>query len=726
MSETVFFQKPIPSLSTLAPDVIKQLKSRAEIFSKKKSDKYNPDFIQQYLNGNSSWVRVVSGVNLEKIDNAYKKYVLHGGVLNTESKKRQGFDYEKSFKDGDNSSAYTFEDTSGIVPMPGITSFNVANRGNSGFSREANFTIRCFSIEQLAIMEQLYMRPGYYLLVEWGHGVYVDNQESPQYQPIHKIQNSTVLDSKNVDPATIEKEGGAAIANSGHNYDYLLGFVKNYSWSYEQGYYELQVEVLGKGAASEYTKNMYGVDGQVPGKRQSDNKIEFDPSRDNYSQFSTIFKNIGRTTVKNSEGEDGKLPEILPVDSGELDKAIKSYADSVQGIEEEIGDGFSLADSTFYLPIKSKMEETEFVYVPLRFVLGAINYFYMPKVAGEKKPKGSFSTEKDISYYLTYEDHFSADITTCLLPGQTGVLGLDTSALPGKREGNDFKGDIMDIYVNAYKIHQLYEKIKKEATKDQEFTIQYFLKSLIDAIQISTGNINEFELYNDYYLDAELGPSQVVDRNVLPNPSLSDSESFELPVTGKESYISDFSINSALSTSMLNYITSQAILTGQNAGKAVNDGMSRFNNGIESRFIVSDTATTVSGNDPEEAYKKSKTEFQTIFETIYKKKAAQENTVEGLVQKAGSIIPFELQAAITGKDASKEGPARGHIGATISLEMFGIGGLKILEFFKLPYSLLPSSYEEAGVAFQINNISHDITNGLWKTRVEARAVIIGK
>jgi len=58
--------------------------------------------------------------------------------------------------------------------------------------------------------------------------------------------------------------------------------------------------------------------------------------------------------------------------------------------------------------------------------------------------------------------------------------------------------------------------------------------------------------------------------------------------------------------------------------------------------------------------------------------------------------------------------------------MFGIGGLKILEFFKLPYSLLPSSYEEAGVAFQINNISHDITNGLWKTRVEARAVIIGK
>ena len=158
--------------------------------------------------------------------------------------------------------------------MPGIISFDVKNRGNSGFTREASFKVKCFSLEQLSILEKLYLRPGYKCLVEWGHAVYAtdnieekgDDKDKPYINPTTILEGNDGTALKTIDLSKTEnckeekiKEAGTKIiSESQHNYDFFIGLIKNYNWTYDQGGYILDIQLMGKGAMSTFLKEMYG------------------------------------------------------------------------------------------------------------------------------------------------------------------------------------------------------------------------------------------------------------------------------------------------------------------------------------------------------------------------------------------------------------------------------------------------------------------------------------
>ena len=56
----------------------------------------------------------------------------------------------------------------GLVPMPGITGIQTKYYNNGALS-EATINIRCYSKLQFAIIDTLYLRPGYTLLLEFGN-----------------------------------------------------------------------------------------------------------------------------------------------------------------------------------------------------------------------------------------------------------------------------------------------------------------------------------------------------------------------------------------------------------------------------------------------------------------------------------------------------------------------------------------------------------------------------
>ena len=87
---------------------------------------------------------------------------------------------------------------------------------------------------------------------------------------------------------------------------------------------------------------------------------------------------------------------------------------------------------------------------------------------------------------------------------------------------------------------------------------------------------------------------------------------------------------------------------------------------------------------------------------------------------ASTIIRGDLNKTLDG-----EKPKRGHIGAKVSLKMLGIGGLKALQYFTLPPEILPAAYsDDIVVGFQVNNVSHEITNNEWISSIEAQAIIL--
>ena len=715
MSETVFYKTPKPSLAAISPTVGEQLKVRKELHSKTYPD---PDFTHHYLTSNYAFVRLVSGINIKETPDAAKKFQLLGGAL-YDGKSRKGINFEKGFLEDDKGAAYVFE-KEGIVPTPGITGFSLENAGEQGLMRQMNITLQCYSVDQFSILEKLYMRPGFQMVVEWGHSVYIDNAGGKVYSP--KILPDDVLfKGEVVDPEAIKEAAGKLIYDSQHNYDYTIGSIMNYDWTYSDGVYSIELVIYGEGGLSEMQAEFYsvGTDKETQPDEEADKPLEFENAEKLAGGFSTIMRAINQAAERGSDPSADLKP--LPIDQGRLDDALsaRKVKEDVDKIVEEIGNGFKL--EAYRLDFLANKDKKKFTYVPFRFILGCLNYFYLPRYEGATSPAAKFATDSDRAFYLTFENHYSIDPYVCLLPKQAGIAPLKTSELSGKRDTGEFIGDIMDIWVNTGHIFDLIMAIAKNGKKSSEKTIDYFLDSYLDEIKNALGDINNFTLYNDYYLDKNLGPTIIVDLSLTPNPEGSaDSQQFPIQLIGKESFVSSFNFTSNLDSNMLNAMTTQAVLDGSSAGKSLHRGISAYSRGLTNR-IKEGGSSTVKKNPPDAADKASEQEKNVVkqFEELYKKKLYNEKTVDSIAQSAKNAMNIGVGDALVAKN-KRTGFA---IPGTIQLTFKGIGGLKRLEYLRLPYDALPSSYKENEVVFMITNVSHSISNGIWETEISANVYI---
>ena len=103
-------------------------------------------------------------------DQLAKNFILQSGVVsstgeNSFSGLQSGLNNGSSPFNG----AYGWGGTTerGYVPMPGITAANVEYQNNGALSK-TTITVRCFSKAQFQLLDVLYLRPGYTLLLEFG------------------------------------------------------------------------------------------------------------------------------------------------------------------------------------------------------------------------------------------------------------------------------------------------------------------------------------------------------------------------------------------------------------------------------------------------------------------------------------------------------------------------------------------------------------------------------
>ena len=59
--------------------------------------------------------------------------------------------------------------------MPGITDFSIKSMSiQNGAMKQVEFNLKVNTVEDLDIIDTLYFRPGYDILVEYGANVYID------------------------------------------------------------------------------------------------------------------------------------------------------------------------------------------------------------------------------------------------------------------------------------------------------------------------------------------------------------------------------------------------------------------------------------------------------------------------------------------------------------------------------------------------------------------------
>lgn len=223
----------------------------------------------QILNAQSTFIKLASGVSVdgEKLsslgftsgslsysnnlnEKLAKNNILFGGnskftPLSSETGSlslRQNFTSDGAYEKGD----------FGTVPQPGIESINVRNL-NRGSIKKATVRLKVHSKRQFDIIETLYMRLGYTVLLEWGNNIYTTNGSNKVSQDFTLIEKGFFADDVNFNRLLqdiILKRGSTY-----GNYDGILGKISNFEWKYgNDGTYDITLTLVSIGDVIESLK----------------------------------------------------------------------------------------------------------------------------------------------------------------------------------------------------------------------------------------------------------------------------------------------------------------------------------------------------------------------------------------------------------------------------------------------------------------------------------------
>ena len=215
----------------------------------------------------NAWVRLASSVDIKNEDtlsylgtipqgeNLAKGFVLIGGVTNTIG----GVSFPQGGVIPDQFSGtfplkaaqYSYglgNRNYGLQPPPpGLISAQIQHL-NRGAIRKFQVKLQAQNKDQMALIEALYLRLGYYMLLEWGHTNYIDRNKQYISQPDFNTPAFNLLFEKGTIDSDIETSIGDQRRSSAGNYDGALFKVDNYSWSVNtDGSYDIMLSGVSKG-----------------------------------------------------------------------------------------------------------------------------------------------------------------------------------------------------------------------------------------------------------------------------------------------------------------------------------------------------------------------------------------------------------------------------------------------------------------------------------------------
>ena len=288
-----------------------QIKVRQKVYGSKNR---TPEQLT-YLNGRTAWVKLISSVDIKNnpsgsndegtkklqacgLDDSYlgsrlaKEYILFAGTSNAnKSTTLEDFggsrdpinlvgnpssrDLRRGIDPNSNSGAYGMGGTDfGLQPMPTLGDVEIKYK-NRGSLRESNLTIKCFNPQQFQIIDTLYLHLGYTVLLEWGNSSYFDNEGG--YISDNRVSMQELMFDSSVQQTHLEVLESILDKRetSKGNYDAFYGKIANYSWTFDNGVYNISLKLISLGDIIESLNMNYlsvGVVAEV--KDVSKNKEE--------------------------------------------------------------------------------------------------------------------------------------------------------------------------------------------------------------------------------------------------------------------------------------------------------------------------------------------------------------------------------------------------------------------------------------------------------------------
>tara|TARA_B100000963_G_scaffold169665_1_gene147597 strand:+ start:134 stop:3178 length:3045 start_codon:yes stop_codon:yes gene_type:complete len=628
---------------------------------------------------------------------------------------RGGISFNSGFDELGNKSSYDLSETYGFRPMMGITDLTINYKSSFGSIREAVIKIQANSPEQLSILDKLYFRPGYTMLLEWGNNMYLDAQGvlSSFYTTFARdfLQFDADIDKVKEDILLYRED-------TGFNYDGMIGKVTNFDWAYQStGVYNCSVKLISEGDLIEGIKTTYAkpkeyFTDEFNGNNQNDTGDTYD---DKFLEILTAFKNdlLHEKYLKLLANKGVKIPRVY-----------KTTYDKTTDTEN---------------PRASSDRGHAMFHITLKDVLELLNKFILEdEDTGSSKLR--FNTDPKASTMVTFVGHISGNPKTCVMPYRSGRAGglsntpteLDLYLVNSEAEllnvirkspkEIDAPDDSpLKILINIDEIISIQTRLVEAEAKDKsaEAKVSKFMNTLLKNISRDLGGINKLRILYDKDTTSHI----IVDENM---PSAIDEGDFEIPeidVVGLGSFATDVSIESKVSPSMVNSLAIAA--TAQ--GTSLNDSISpllKYNKGITDRFNIK------SISDQEDQDKDKTHPVKKKFEESLDAGAgalgkAYRRVKQGIYSNqlfSSTILPHRrlmnalhdyIQLGLRGE--GKKIPYTALIPIELSLGLRGITGFKCGQAFTISPEVLPERYREK-VAFIVTGIDHKIdSKNMWTT-----------
>lgn len=311
-----------------------------------------------YLNSKTSWVKLASAVSIDKNSSKFKnlglpeslggmelakKHILFGGTAALSGPTDNQWIKDKNTNVG--ISGYQHSPDWGIVPLPGIENVDIKTL-NRGSIEKATVKIKVYSKEQFNIVDVLYLRLGYSVLLEWGHSAYISNGGDFETLGGTLIEDNTRFFSDDF-------ENGADYTDvlpgiSGYkskydgNYDGLFGKVSNFNWSFNpDGSYDITITIISMGDVIESLKTNLSTNFLLTNfvdtairkvkniadeelKEQENNLLADVPISDDISAMLWTWKYVNRNKILNEYG-GGAKPVTIALNAQSEEKKRLNY-----------------------------------------------------------------------------------------------------------------------------------------------------------------------------------------------------------------------------------------------------------------------------------------------------------------------------------------------------------------------------------------------------------------
>jgi hypothetical protein len=775
--------------SPLDKGVIDQISARADLHTK---NGYLDDNSAIFRSKKNAWLKLTSFVEVTDSvlattlggtgTDVAKKWCLFNGLHGTNGVDRKPLGMEGYGVGG------IME--LGFRPMPGLTSATIEAAGTGGSIQIATVKAKAWTLEQLNYIDVLYMRLGFSLLLEWGHGIYSDNNGNI------KISESPMdIFSKNLTKEQVLKELAKKRKSSLGNYDGMLGLVTNFSWEQtSDGGYDITLSLTGIGSIVESLK-INGTEtiptiipkaapgNTVPTVSQTATK-KVSSSLETFLSFS---KNIALQNKSQAEFYQymgyvfkfglNLLKQVQPgvVQSEILENFKRGFNSEYMSDSAKVPevDFTKLATYSKVNFVTGDNTKTDFVYIPLGLILAYINnscVFY-DKQKNNTRPIIYIDFNPETNFCFRMPQQFSIDPRVCIVDlgctdadfnmlfssrninpatitdkfNQTtndltnniyNLQGLSAYQDPKVKSGT--RGKLMNILVNIDKVLEICQSLRDPKTSN--VYLGKFLDELLSQINRALGGVNNFRVgYNDASNTVRIYDDQLVDSDSGPAASNLPT----LPIFGLSSIMRSFSLKTETSTRIGSLLAITA-MAGERRPVAGNEDGSAFtalNSRLRDRLMpvresvvteaVGSLDSTNSGNI--QGLTDSAQLFNNHVRNIYALFKFNASDIETCIQfypETMNSLKTELKTQ-NGNNVveANDVTARGILPLAANFTLDGISGIKLYEAFILPLDRLPAQYKEGNstrIGFTVAGLSHTIDNQQWVTTVRAMMINIPK